>query len=74
MSKEIGNRVQKLGFAVLGVGGVLFLAGAISIGALPTGFNAAYVPLGLLSMMIILAGVAVTLIGSWIGGDWLRIL
>ena len=72
MSKKLGNKVQKLGFGVAVVGGVLFLAGAISIGALPTGLNGPDVPLGLLAFVIIIAGLAIVLVGSWIGGEWLR--
>ncbi len=72
MSKKAGNRVQKLGFALAVIGGVLFLAGSISIRALPTGLNGPDLPLGLLAMMILFPGLALILIGSWVGGDWLR--
>jgi len=72
MSKKLGNRVQKLGLAVAAVGGVLFLVGAISIGALPTGLNGPDMPLGVLAFVILFAGLALILVGSWIGGEWLR--
>ena len=73
MSREVGNRLQKLGLAVEAVGILLFVAGAISVGALPTGFNMAYVPLGLLAALFIFGGLILLLIGSWIGADWLRL-